>query len=359
MILRAASIRSASLASAMALGLGACAGFGPPSDPPETPWQYTNYEVLYATDRAPTGNSDPTQYFGAGRGILRYGVSTVRLPTVIPKEALAEAKRRGEKFDVYKYFSIRRLNALEDGAFFEQIRAATTGATPNDVLVYVHGYLNDFRDALFRAAQLKHEIEFPGPVIAYSWPSRGEASAYTVDEANVEWSAHNLRVFLERLVASRGERARVHVLAHSMGNRALAQALREAACHGINLRLHQVVLAAPDIDADVFTRDFAPLIRRSAHRVTLYVSREDKALKASRTVHGHNRAGERRLLSPHFDTVDATPLAGGKLDLAHSYFAEAKPVLLDLKRLLLFNAPPGSRELKQRGGAGGHYWTFE
>jgi esterase/lipase superfamily enzyme len=227
------------------------------------------------------------------------------------------------------------------------------------VLVYVHGYLNDFRDALFRAAQLKHEIEFPGPVIAYSWPSQGTAATYTVDEANVEWSAHNLRVFLEKLVASRGERARVHVLAHSMGNRALAGALREAACQGGKLALHQVVLAAPDIDADVFTRDYAPLIRRSANRVTLYVSREDKALKASRTVHGHNRAGERRLISPHFDTVDASPLVGGKLDLAHSYFAEARPVLLDLKRLLLFNAPPGSRALRQRDTADGKYWTFE
>lgn len=344
----------------MAIGLNACAGFGPPSDAPDSPWQYTTYEVLYATDRTPTGNSDPTQYFGTGRGTLRYGVSTVRLPTVIPKAELEKARRRGEKFDVYKYFSIRRLDALEDGAFFDRIREATTGATPNDVLVYVHGYLNDFRDALFRAAQLKHEIEFPGPVIAYSWPSQGEAASYTVDEANVEWSAHNLRVFLERLAASRGERARVHVLAHSMGNRALAGALREAACQGGKLPLHQVVLAAPDIDADVFTRDFAPLIRRSAHRVTLYVSREDKALQASRTVHGYNRAGERRLVSPHFDTVDATPLAGGKLDLAHSYFAEAKPVLLDLKRLLLFNAPPGSRALRQRNVAGGgQYWTFE
>jgi esterase/lipase superfamily enzyme len=352
-------LRSASLASTLALGLTACAGFGPPADPPESPWQYTTYEVLYATDRAPTGNKEPAQYFGDGRGTLRYGVSTVRLPTVIPAAELEKAKRRGEKFDVYKYFSIRQIEALEDGAFFDRVRAATAGATPNDVLVYVHGYLNDFRDALFRAAQLKHEIEFPGPVIAYSWPSQGGAASYTVDEANVEWSAHNLRVFLERLVASRGERARVHVLAHSMGNRALAGALREAGCAGGKLALHQVVLAAPDIDADVFTRDFASLIRRSAQRVTLYVSREDKALKASRTVHGHNRAGERRLISPHFDTVDATPLAGGKLDLAHSYFAEAKPVLLDLKRLILFNAPPGSRALRQRDAADGKYWTFE
>lgn len=136
-----------------------------------------------------------------------------------------------------------------------------------------------------------------------------------------------------------------------MGNRMLAAALRELACDRAPYKLHHVILAAPDIDAEVFQRDVAPALGRTAVRVTLYVSEDDKALKASRVVHGYDRAGERPIVVPNVDTVDTTGFGAQWFELFHSYFAETK-------RVLLRDAKPAERELKPRKSERGDYWAF-
>jgi len=316
------------------------------------------YEVFYATNRQSTGTQNPHDYFGVRRGPMAYGIASVSVPnlrsTLVAEKSIIDTP---SKYNPDKDFTIQRLDPLVAPAFFDKVRAATAGAKPQDVLVYVHGYLNSFRDALFRAAQLKHDLEFPGLAVAYSWPSQGTAAGYTLDEANVEWSAHHFREFLKELTARAGQ-ARVHIIAHSMGNRMLAAALQNLACERGAGKLHHLILAAPDIDAEVFRRDVAPMLRLTAVRVTLYVSEDDKALMASRLVHGYERAGEARIVTPHIDTVDTSGLGAKWFEPFHSYFAEAKRVLLDIKKLLLQDAKPADRELKQRTTPDGAYWAF-
>ncbi|TAM45804.1 MAG: alpha/beta fold hydrolase [Gammaproteobacteria bacterium] len=323
---------------------------------------FKTYEVLYATDRSAPDADDVKKGlpFGKRRGPMSYGSATVTVPTLasvlVREKSLIPLET--EKYDPTKHFTIKQLDALDAPGFLARMRAATTGAKPNDVLVYVHGYLNDFRNALFRTAQLKHDLEFPGPAVAYSWPSQGTASGYTLDEANAEWSAHNFKQFLNDLTANSGK-ARVHVIAHSMGNRVLAAALREMVCErGTAGKLHHIILAAPDIDADVFRRDVMPVLRLSATRVTLYVSEDDKALMASHLVHGYERAGEKPIVAANLDTVDTSGLGAQWFELFHSYFAETKRVLQDIKHLLLHDAAPPARELKPRKSDRGDYWVF-
>lgn len=354
------------IAAGATLLLGACAGLPLGGDDAASPdiHGFKAYEIFYATDRSSPDADDASEGlpFGKRRGPMSYGVATVTVPnlaSILVGEKTVDTAVM-EKFDPNKHFTIQRLDTLGAPEFLARARAATAGAKPNDVLVYLHGYLNDFKAALFRAAQLKHDLEFPGPVVAYSWPSQGAVAGYTLDEANVEWSAHNFRRFLDALTASTGT-ARVHVLAHSMGNRALVAALRERACERGPAKLHHVILAAPDIDAEVFRRDVVPTFSGAAKRVTLYVSEDDKALKASHLVHGHGyeRAGETRIVSPNMDTVDTSGLGAKWFELSHSYFAETKRVLQDIKRLLLSDAPPAVRELKPRTTPEGQYWTFD
>lgn len=322
---------------------------------------FKTYEIPYATDRSPPDADDAKRglAFGKRRGPMSYGIATVTVP-ILASPLVGEKSAAGatEKFDPNKHFTIQRLDTLSAPAFLARVRAATAGAKPDGVLVYVHGYLNDFNAALFRAAQLKHDLEFPGLVVAYSWPSQGTAAGYTLDEANVEWSAHNFRKFLDSLTASTGT-ARVHVLAHSMGNRALAAALRERVCERGPGKLHHVILTAPDIDAEVFRRDVIPALNGSARRVTLYVSEDDKALRASRVVHGYERAGETRIVAPHMDTVDTSGLGAKWFELFHSYFAEVKHVLHDIKRLLLHDTRPKDRGLDEHSTPDGAYWAFK
>lgn len=83
----------------------------------------------------------------------------------------------------------------------------------------------------------------------------------------------------------------MHVIAHSMGNRVVADALRVLSPDVDTSRLHQLVLAAPDIDAGV-SEQFAVKIEGCAKQVTLYASSKDLALRGSKLVHGCQRAGD-------------------------------------------------------------------
>ena len=72
-----------------------------------------------------------------------------------------------------------------------------------------------------------------------------------MDETNAEWAVPDLKRFLADLGARSGAR-KIHLIAHSMGNRALTNALRELSTQAdADLSAFQeVILAAPDIDAD-------------------------------------------------------------------------------------------------------------
>lgn len=64
------------------------------------------------------------------------------------------------------------------------------------VLVFVHGYNNSFEDAIKKAAQVKVDMPWKGPIVAFSWPSYGDAINYLGDEAMYQSS---LQAFLQTL----------------------------------------------------------------------------------------------------------------------------------------------------------------
>ena len=135
-----------------------------------------------------------------------------------------------------------------------------------------------------------------------------------------------------------------------MGNRALTSALRELALEfkAECPKFHEVVLTAPDIDADVFRRDLAPAIVATASRVTLYASSNDEALIASKAVHGYRRAGDSGddvVVVPGVDTVDVSSIDTSLL--GHCYYGDNSTVLADLFELIQDSKPPD-----QRGGCG-------
>jgi esterase/lipase superfamily enzyme len=100
--------------------------------------------------------------------------------------------------------------------------------------------------------------------------------------------------------------------------------------------VYHLVLAAPDIDADTF-KELAAAFQKLSGRVTLYESSKDKALQASRKVHGNPRAGEPLLIIPGMDTIDAS--ASDTDFLAHSYFSDNWPLLSDIHSLLFKDDP--------------------
>ena len=168
----------------------------------------------------------------------------------------------------------------------------------NTVLIYVHGYHNTFADAIKTAAVFAVDIKFQGVVVVFSWPSAGGVFDYPGDEDEAQASQDTFVEFLTAIRAMRGVK-KVHVLAHSMGNRLLIEALhwaRGRPRYGKDFMYH-LVLAAPDIYTERLTTATS-LLALSKH-VTLYASDNDQALACShRFFHGKPRAGQGATTSP-------------------------------------------------------------
>jgi esterase/lipase superfamily enzyme len=232
------------------------------------------------------------------------------------------------------------------------------------VLLFVHGFNVTFDDAMRRTAQVAYDLAFDGPAVAFSWPSQGSALplAYTRDQRNADLSASSLKKVLE-LLTSAGD-VTVHVIAHSMGNRVLAGALQQLAPAPAAKRqgaLREIAFVAPDVDAELFKR-IVKQIAGKATRMTLYASSRDGALAAAQRVAGYQRAGQagdRIVVVPELQTIDASDVDTSLLGLNHSYFADNSTIVSDLFTLLKGQPPEERFGLMPITTAAGRYWRFK
>ncbi|WP_122815444.1 alpha/beta fold hydrolase, partial [Pseudomonas viridiflava] len=93
-------------------------------------------------------------------------------------------------------------------------------STSHEGLLFIHGYNVSIDAALWRSAQLCHDLKFPGLMLCFSWASLGSTTGYPADEATVDWSAAHLKEYLTNVTENLGLTS-LHIVAHSMGNRAL------------------------------------------------------------------------------------------------------------------------------------------
>jgi esterase/lipase superfamily enzyme len=171
--------------------------------------------------------------------------------------------------------------------------------------------------------------------------------------------AVHLQGFLENIARNTGASA-IQLVAHSMGNRALVNALgRLQMGAASSSQFKEVILAAPDIDTGVFSQ-LTGALRSHAERITIYASSRDAALMVSHKFHSFPRVGEsgaNLMLFPGIDTVDATDVDTGLL--WHSYFGDERSVLHDLFDLIRYDLGPEHRfGLVKREAAGNSYWAF-
>src|SRR5262249_8097720 len=119
-------------------------------------------------------------------------------------------------------------------------------------LVFIHGFNVSFADAIRRAAQIGWDVQFPGLISAFSWCSEAHVLSYAADESNARLAAPRLLEFL-RVLRERVSVETIPVIAHSMGNLVLLEALRSMpSMQAGEPMLDEVVLAAPDYDAEEF-----------------------------------------------------------------------------------------------------------
>jgi esterase/lipase superfamily enzyme len=264
--------------------------------------------------------------------------------------------------DPRKHVVLQDVRPEPPDEFYASLKANVQASQQKAAFMFVHGYNVTFEDAARRTAQLAYDLKFDGAPIFFSWPSQGGLLQYAVDETNVAWAVPHLKEFLLSVARQSGAQS-VHLIAHSMGNRALTSALLSLAPRMKNQvpMFHEVVLTAPDIDADVFKRDIAPRITRTAQRVTLYASSNDEALALSKRLHGYPRAGESGSALVVVDGVDTVDVSNVDTSLVgHSYYGSNDTVLADLFYVLTEPKPARSRTWLAPVPIGSMvYWVFE
>jgi esterase/lipase superfamily enzyme len=168
------------------------------------------------------------------------------------------------------------------------------------VVVFVHGFNNNFQESLFRIAQLHVDSNLDATPILFAWPSQGQVAAYETDKEAASYSRSYLAALLTMLSRS-PEVSEILVMAHSMGGMLTMETLEQLRREGKNqviARLGRVALAAPDIDAQTFRAEVEAIGPLKPPLLVL-VSKDDGALRLSSIIGGGVvRAGAINVDSP-------------------------------------------------------------
>lgn len=326
--------------------------------------QSTIVEVFYATDRKVKQKKKGRITYTNTRGDLQLGKCLVNVPANKQKGEipLPPWYLFGLFSDEKEHMIIKEISQLKAEDFFNKIRDKIGTSPEKDAFIFVHGYNVDFTDSVLRAAQIATDIGFHGAPIVYSWPSRNSFGKYTVDEATISgYSTDNIIQLLKDVRSTTGAE-RVHLIAHSMGNRLLTDALKTLSDQGFtkDFLFNQIILAAPDIDAEVFVKHIAPKIIKSSERITLYTSQHDRPLWFSDKIHGGvQRTGTSGNHLAVIDGIDTIDTSIEKSDfLGHGYFATSRALIDDIFQSTRYNKNPEERNLRRKVSGERIYWEF-
>lgn len=310
---------------------------------------FVKIPVYFATDRNYNKVENVYEQFGAERSNLKYGKSWISIPNGHKVGAIESPSIWRFEFseDEKKHIVLQENKLFSKDLFFKDLSKNIKKSNTNSSFLFVHGYNVSFANAAKRTAQMSYDLKFEGEPVFYSWPSKASLSGYTMDEANIQWAQTNIEIFLKDYL-TKSEAKDIYLVAHSMGNRGLTRAVINVLRDHPHLKskIKEIILAAPDIDADVFKRDIAPkMVELTQKPITLYVASDDVALQASKEVHGYTRAGDsgnNLMLVKGIETIDASGIDTSFL--SHSYFADTSSIIEDIYDLV----KSGKRAIKRQ-----------
>ena len=313
-------------------------------------WMISNREV---------NGTGANRSLGLSEGDLTYWTTNRRagLTSLSAWTPLTHKAFREQLVDEAKQFP-----ELDDPADQEQQKHVT---------LFIHGYNTSWTDAVNRYGQIADDM-FSGPkslgvCVLFSWPSDGMTSMYYPDRLEARRSADDLAEVLSTLydylmlmqheTMRSGKptcKAKVSIIAHSMGNFVLQKGLQHLWTRRnqplLVSMISQLVMVAADVDNDLFKggegldKTDGDAIANLSYRITALYSGLDSVLGVSA---GLKHFGKRRLgrsgldreeiVSDNVWDVDCskylTNLAPG-MPNTHSAYFEVKKIQALMKDIL-------------------------
>lgn len=184
--------------------------------------------------------------------------------------------------------------------FYELYKNMSSTKDRSDVLIFIHGYAYDFDDELKAILDLKKLfIDNPASPVEHilfvSWPASSSIVPLTYfdDKASSINSGSSLMrlfyfytQFLKDIFSNRDLipcNQRIHIMAHSMGNRVLQSMLYSLKKENILRVIDQVLLLNSDVTYKVFeeSEDSFNKLPLLANRISIYLNRKDTVLGIS------------------------------------------------------------------------------
>jgi esterase/lipase superfamily enzyme len=274
---------------------------------------------------------------------------------------------------------LEAVQPLDRAAVAEQLCSLVESSRHRSLLVVVHGYREGFQSALRKTAFLGHVLDIDSPLLVFDWPGNqgGSLAGYRRAREVAEASGADLAATLQWIVREVAPE-RLWLLANSMGGQVVVDAFdllhREPDWQDAAPELEDVVLTAPDVDAEDFDEGFKAQLKAFAQNLTVYVSSNDRALVLSRWVNRGRRRGESTLSPDQLEEamsvseliepgdervalVDVTPV--NRTRNFHNFSLETPEFFDDLFLRLLNESTPRTRRAYQlQTPEGAVYWVL-
>ena len=223
----------------------------------------------------------------------------------------------------------------------------------NDLLFYFHGmfggqpHLFNYNLEEFKNLYLEPEGSSLGRIIGYRWP--GNLPSYDKDKQNARTISEPLSDHMDSLmgfVQILDKSIRSNVITHSLGSELFKDVVDiQSKNLGTHFSFNQIVLAAPDLDVDVFSAG-QPLtwLASKSKRITTYFSTKDLTLTFSKKLNKKGRLGldgpsDETLTQDNVSFVDMTAVKDEKqLPLrftGHTYLRASELAASDILQILL------------------------
>ncbi len=350
-------LRTCVLALSLAVLFGCAARPGPELLAPVAPLAQPIRQVRLhvATNREPDAKS-PGNFSNARSSRLSFARYVISVPPNHKPSAIELSAAR--PVDPARSFATLEFTPLPDlaaGPASLDENATAQGDDGGRVFVFVHGYNTNYAESVLRMAQLVADNPSGDRAVLFAWPSDGSLPGYVADKDAVTYSRDHLAQLLTMLGDDPQVRE-ISLVAHSMGCWLTMETLRQLRLSGKDAvleRLDNVLLAAPDIDLDVF-RAQAKALDRHDPPITVLTSPDDRALQFSSRLGGdRERLGGLDVHDPRIQSlatdygiqlIDISSMAATD-SLNHDKFIGAAA---SLKTVL---APKASKNPFRRAGA--------
>lgn len=228
-----------------------------------------------------------------------------------------------------------------------------------DVILFIHGFNNDFSAAALSIADIWHFTGRMGVPVFYTWPAAtGGMFGYFKDREAGEFTIFHLKETL-RILAGVPEVERIHIIAHSRGADIATTALRELVIEARaarknprqSLKIENLILAAPDLDFGIVTqRLIAEKFGPAIGQITVYMNQDDGALGLSQYLMSGLRFGKlakkdlaenEQKIFEQVKNVNFINVEGVSSFLGHSYYRVHPGVLSDIVITIRDRLVPG------------------